>query len=414
MTGSINGYSQRSLAIYVSIFAVGMLVSVPLSLSWREFYALWFLKAAGELQPVESIVTQQQATDALYGSALFEDEFRYKLELIRERKPEIVALGSSRALQFRQEFFSVPFVNAGRAMNSIPEGARFVEEMLRVHRPRLVLLALDVWWLNANRSEPPTSQRDLGDTDPLVSNFWSYVNDGKITMAKTLGVVLGETSNPVSARYSIGIAALARGGGFRPDGSRDYGARYFGIDPTFDDKNFANARSRVHNGTSLLNYGEQIDRGRLATLTRIAARLQEAGVEVVGVLPPLAPTVVGLINEQPQQYAYMPRAREAMRSLPIKVFDFLESQSLQTSDCEFADGLHAGDITYQRMLLSMADAEPSGPLASMLRRTDIAINVQNLAGRAVTPTLADGYRYPEVDFLGIGCHKPPLPQNAAD
>ncbi len=310
MTGSIKGYPQRSLAIYASIFAVGVLVSIPLALWWRELYALRFLKAAGELQPVESIVTQQQATDALYGSALFEDEFRYKLELIRARRPEIVALGSSRTLQFRQEFFSVPFVSAGRAMNSIPEGARFVDEMLKVHRPRLVILGLEVWWLNPNWREPRISQRDLIRTGPLVSSFWSYVNERKITAAKTLRVVFGEDSNPVSARHSIGIAALARGGGFRPDGSRDYGARYFGIDPTFDDKNFENARYRVRNGTSLLNYGEEIDRDRLATLAQIVARLQEAGVEVVGVLPPLAPTVVGLINEKSQQYAYIPlRAR---------------------------------------------------------------------------------------------------------
>ncbi len=103
-----------------------------------------------------------------------------------------------------------------------------------------------------------------------------------------------------------------------------------------------------------------------------------------------------------------------MRSLPIKVFDFLESQSLQTSDCEFADGLHAGDITYQRMLLRMADADPPGRLASMLRRTDIAANIRSFAGSAVTPTLADGYRYPEVDFLDIGCRKPPLGRSGVD
>jgi hypothetical protein len=317
----------------------------------------------------------------------------------------VVALGSSRALQFREEFFSVPFVNAGRAMNSIPEGARFVDEMLAIHRPRLVILAADIWWLNGNRVEPPTTQRDLLDTNPLVSSFWSYVNDRKISTAKTLRVLFGEGSNPVSARNSIGIAALARGGGYRPDGSRDYGARYFGIDPSFDDRNFANSRSRVDRGVSLLNYGEDIDHGRFATLVQIVTRLKTAGVEVIAVLPPLAPTIVKLIKERPRQYAYMPLARTAFGSLPITVVDFLESQSLQNTDCEFADGLHAGDVTYQRMLLRMADAEPSGLLASLLRHADMASNIRAFAGRAVTPTPADGYRYPETDFLGIGCRK---------
>jgi hypothetical protein len=410
MHGPINDYSRRSLVIYALIFAVGILASIPLAWSWRNLYALRFLNAAGELQTLEQIVAHQQATQALYGSALFEDDFRYKLELIRTRRPEIVALGSSRALQFRQEFFPVSFVNAGRGMNSIPEGARFVDEMLAVHRPRLVILALDVWWLNANRTEPRTVQRDLVHIERLVSSFWSFVNDRKITTARTLRVILGEDSNPVSARHSIGIAALARGGGFRPDGSRDYGARYFGIDPTFDDRNFADARYRVRSGSSLLNYGEDIDRGRLAALTQMVTRLKDAGVEVVAVLPPLAPTIIGLIKEKPQQYAYMPQARAALASLPIKVYDFFESQSLQNSDCEFADGLHAGDITYQRMLLNMTDAEPSGLLAATIRRTELATNIRTFAGSAVTPMPTDGYRYPETDFLGIGCRKPSIPR----
>ena len=405
MNLSIQPHSLRSLAFYAPILAACILLSIPGGLLWRDLYAINFLNATGETQSIERLVAEQQATQALYGSALFEDDFNYKLQLVRVRKPDVIALGSSRALQFREEFFSVPFVTAGRAMNSIPEGSRFIDEMLKFHRPRMVIIALDVWWLNPNRREPRTSRRDLTNARPIISSFWSYVNESKISAVKTLRVVMGGHNNPVSARPALGIAALARGGGFRPDGSRDYGLRYFGLDPSFEDKKFANARFRVRNGTSLLNFGVEINHERMTQLNEMVGRLKDAGVHVVGVLPPLAPTIIALIKRKPDQYAYMPKARAAFKGLPIRIYDFLESQSLQTSDCEFADGLHAGDITYQRMLLRMAEADPSEPLASMLRRAEMETNVRTLAGRAVTPTRADGYRYPEVNFLGIGCRK---------
>jgi hypothetical protein len=405
MTVPKQSYSRRSLLIYAGIFAACILLSIPLARSWRSFYGTEFLKAAGELQPVESIVENQQKRQALYGSALFEDDFQYKLDLLRARRPDVIALGSSRALQFREEFFSVPFISAGRAMNSIPQGAQFVDAMLKVHRPKVVILTLDVWWLNPRRREPPMPRRALSPTSPLISAFWSYVNDRKLTTLKTLRVILGDDSNPVSLRHAIGIQGLVRGQGFRPDGSRDYGSRYFGTDPTFDDRNFANSRSLVRNGQSLLSFGQTIDQDSFATLNQLVTKLKDAGIAVIAVLPPFAPTVLGLIEQQKKDYAYIPLARAAYQSLPIKVFDFLQSQSLDNSECEFADGLHAGDITYQRMLLRMTEMDPAGPLASFVRQNDVAAAIRLFSGHAVTPTAADGYRYPEIDFLGIGCDK---------
>jgi hypothetical protein len=398
-------YSYRSLAIYVAIFIACILFSLPLARSWRSFYGTEFLRAAGELQPIEEVVESQQKRQAVYGSALFEDDFQYKLGLIRTRRPDVVAVGSSRALQFRQEFFAVPFVTAGRAMNSIQQGEFFVDELLKAHRPKLVILTIDVWWLNPRRREPPMRGRDLSRTSPLVSTFWSYVNQRKLTALQTLRVIMGDDSNPISARSSIGIAGLARGTGFRPDGSRDYGARYFGTDSSFDDKSFANSLALIRNGEGLLRFGQTIDEGRLATLTRVIAKLKDASIEVVAVLPPMVPTVIDLIKRRNNDYAYIPLARAAFQSLPVKVFDFVEPESLGSTECEFADGLHAGDIAYQRMLLRMAEMEPAGPLAPVLQHSTMAANILAYSGHAVTPTPADGYRYAEIDFLGIGCDK---------
>ena len=388
---------------YAVICAVAVVIAIPVGKLWRHYYGLTFLHQANELAPIKQVVDQQVARGAIYGSAVFEDSYDYKLQMIRAIKPTVVALGSSRALQFRQEAFAAPFVNAGRAVNSIDEGARFVPDMLAVHRPRLVLLSIDFWWLNPVRRSPPTKGRGLNQTAPLIEAFWSYIGERKLSFGRTVSVMLGDDSNPISTRPAMGIAALARGIGFRPDGSRDYGSRYFGTDPAFDDVKFADSLSRVRRGRSLLSHGENIDRQAIGTLRQIIDQLQAAGVVVIGVLPPVAGTVFDLMQQRAANYGYLQPAREAFRSLPIRVFDFIDPRSIGAPDCEFADGLHGGDIVHQRMLLEIGEQMPE--VRAFLNIDEMRRNVRAFAGRAVTPTQADGYRYPETDFLRIGCKK---------
>ena len=59
---------------------------------------------AGELLPLDEIAQIQQRDDVLYGSAIHDVRREHKLALIQARKPDIIALGSSRTSAFRQEF----------------------------------------------------------------------------------------------------------------------------------------------------------------------------------------------------------------------------------------------------------------------------------------------------------------------
>ena len=64
------------------------------------------------------------------------------MELIKQVKPEIIALGSSRVMQFREDSFNKKFVNAGGAMNSLSE-FNFFEKMYEFHNPKYIILGLD-------------------------------------------------------------------------------------------------------------------------------------------------------------------------------------------------------------------------------------------------------------------------------
>jgi hypothetical protein len=405
MTDTTIFQRHRPAILYLAVLIAALLAAPPAAHVWRNLFALAYLQRAGELLPIETVVRRQQAQDAIYGSALFEDEADYKLDLIRARKPQVIALGSSRALQFRQDSFSAPFVNAGRGMNSIKQGTHFVQALLATYRPRIVLLTIDLWWLNSRRDEPDFRPRNLENTGPLVSTFWGYVNEHKLTIPRSLRVILGDRSNPVSARSGIGIAALTRGTGFRPDGSRDYGARYFGVDPSFDDRKFSNSIDRMVKGRSLLAYGNEIDTAEMRALAAIVHDLKAAGADVIGILPPFARPVLDALNRNRSHYGYFAPALAAIKSLPIPIFDFTDPQTIGASDCEFADGLHAGDVAYQRILRHIAQHLNDPAFRSVLSLDTIAKDIETFTGHAVTPTAADGYRSKETDFLGIGCVK---------
>ena len=68
-----------------------------------------------EFSNVDRIVKDQASSHGIYASSLDHNAMSYKLTLVEFRKPDIVAIGSSRAMQFREDSFrdDVVFVNAG-------------------------------------------------------------------------------------------------------------------------------------------------------------------------------------------------------------------------------------------------------------------------------------------------------------
>ncbi len=401
MHGSHDNLAKRLQYRYAVVLAVVFCLTLPVAHGLRYAYAATVLRQAGETLEVNEIVPRQQASQALYGSALFEDDTQYKLELVRARRPEILALGSSRALQFRSEFFRTSFANAGRGMNAIDHGAGFIDEMLKFHRPRTVILTVDLWWFNEARQYKDERSRDLDSTFQMNSRFWGFVDDRKITKLQTLQAYLGDLSNPISGRQSIGIAALARGRGYRPDGSRDYGDRYFGLDAGFDDVRFATTIKRAENGSTLLSHGETLNRDRLTALENLLQKLRAHNISVIVILPPFAGRLLDYLNAS-GKFRYMDQARQALRQLNVPVFDFTDPRALKASDCEFADALHAGDIVYQRMLVEIAS---TGLLRDDIDVQAIKTNIANYSGHALTPMPNDGYKLAETDFLQIGCSK---------
>lgn len=368
-------------------------------------YAL-FLWRAGELSKLTDIIARQIETGAIYGSAVHDDGFEYKLQLALTVKPAIIALGSSRVLQFRQTHFTDTFINAGRAMTTPPEGVEFLRALLLRHRPKIVILGVDYWWFNPNWRYPDRHVRRNGLNLAVLKRANEWLLDGKITVLDIWRVAFrGDNHNSLTQADNIGVAAIKRGYGYRADGSRDYGLRYFGTDPAFDDAKFNNTLSRIAHGVSQFTYAETIAADRFEKLDELLSLLVEADITPVIVLTPLAKQVLDRMRAHGRDYAYVSAFLYRIKALKFAVYDFTDAESLGANDCEFVDGFHGGEIVYQRILAEISRRNPHGAIAPIVSRVGLNNSVQHSSGHTLSAESAATYVLDETDFLAIGCAK---------
>jgi hypothetical protein len=393
---------RRYAAIYFSI-VVGFALLAGLGL--QLLFAL-FLWRAGEFASLPEIVTRQLATAAIYGSALHEDGFAYKLELAARAKPEIIVLGSSRVLQFRQQSFSAKFINAGRGMITPAEGQAFMRALLPRHRPKIVIIGADFWWFNPNwpypNRQPRNTSMDLANVHLMQNWLWQ----SKISIVDLWRVgVLGDFRNQLTRHANIGIAAIKRGNGYRPDGSRDYGLRYSGNDPTFDDQAFANTLSRIERADAQFAYGKSGDGERFRQIDLLLRFLTAEGITPVIVLPPLARRVLDKMASRGEDFGYFADLREYTATLKSEAYDFTEPESLGADDCEFVDGFHGGEVVYQRIIANIIAQNPNSALAPYVDTGALNRSIRNAHGHALSRQSAGQYALAETDFLRLGCRK---------
>src|SRR5207237_9027916 len=90
-----------------------------------------------------------------YGRGYRGNFFAFKLVSVRERRPEILVVGSSRTMEFRAGLVNrkpAAFYNAGGASQSLAEMRRFVQMAQATTRPKIMIIGLDQWWFNARHA----------------------------------------------------------------------------------------------------------------------------------------------------------------------------------------------------------------------------------------------------------------------
>ncbi|HIY43786.1 MAG TPA: hypothetical protein IAA23_01985 [Candidatus Helicobacter avistercoris] len=365
------------------------------------FAFLFLLSCFFEHNNYSQIVQYQIKNNAIYGSALNENYFQYRLELIKAQKPDIVAIGSSRVGQFKQDFFNTSFVAAANGGNSMAETQYFVEQLLKIYHPKLIILGIDPWWFNAKmpNNKYASYQRMNGrDITTLKifqgikiifshpKQFFEAISSGKTT------------TNPYTNLPSLGFRAFVKSDGSFIDGSYLYFSTLSGIFPA-DDRKFQNSIYRISNEIFPFYYGNKIDPTRTKELISTVDLIRKYGIDVIVLTTPLAPSVYNmLIQDKDQRFSYL----YSFSNFAIKnnIYNFFNPQTLTTTDCEFYDGFHGGDVVYARILSQIS--KENSMLAHFVNLSKIQQIINSKKGHAYSGDLT---HWKETDFLELGCKK---------
>lgn len=322
---------------------------------------------SGETWTIERVIrNQRDDPNSLFMRRLFDQQFYlYKMKEIICRNPQVVALGSSRVMEFRADMFGADakeFYNAGGLLECVEQLTLAIHQMPNF-KPRVVILGIDMWWFNDNWDRTNLQNIDssfLRATDAARSweahllalrRFWLKQGNALNLWKSYLAIVSG----PKQGR--LGLAAQLDECGFRgSDGS------YAFPSPATPSEHWVERMSAFHL--------ERIAREDMQFLPtpRISNRLlkefrddilelKNRGVLVVGFLPPFSSDIVRALDlSQHQRELWRQYAKEVpalFTELDLPCIDASTAASLGLDDRYMRDGVHAMETFHLHLLQTM-------------------------------------------------------------
>lgn len=342
----------------------------------------------GESMPLSWIVAQQQAADILYRPKYGNRDQQFKTLSVNMRRPEVLALGSSRILQFRAGFFNRrpdAFYNAAAPAWTLPQVSNLLYGLDAQALPRVLILAVDPPWFN-DAYEADEFPAPVSDIEHLL------LVDRSILQDMISGEAFDRTGFENAAYFrreepggsgvlALGMRAIRDGHGFRSDGSEQYGD-FLIADWLWQLQQRENHLEMMRRGEQMYVYGETVSEASLDALSRLLDFAARNDISVIGFLPSYTPQLwERMIARGNHSYieALTPRLRELFAAHDFPFFDFSDGASTGSSDDEFFDGWHASELSNLRLYLAMLEALPEilGEYSDVEMLTRIAASATN-------------------------------------
>jgi hypothetical protein len=317
----------------------------------------------GESWPLAKVIRyQEQHPHAFYSRGLLDQgTFRYKYVQLLRRRPEIIALGSSRVMQFRSEMFGEQgrsFYNTGGLIHSIDDLQNFFGRLPPDAMPKVVILGVDFWWVNANQRREVFDAFDVG-----VDEDGTYRWEGHAT-------AVGEfIRHPLSVRElvthsfgrlhradAIGYRAQLHHLGFRLDGSKRFEIKVPKTEAEWTARmaRLTKGVNEVPKGEFPFAHTEGVSVPLLERLKENVLRLKSNGVSVIAYSPPVVTAWARAAAVAPQQREFWSQYHkmlpELFRSLDIPFWDVETPADVGADDRAMRDPYHAHETFDVRLM----------------------------------------------------------------
>jgi hypothetical protein len=286
--------------------------------------------------------------------------FEYKLLGTVATDPDILLIGSSRAMYFRANLVNTEthFYNASVQAASIEQLSSFIKTIIeRDIIPDLIIVNLDFPDFNSSR---PDSRREL--ELPAFPNRSSFLALQRAGLLSTWSLWREGTTGlnweqiPQDDIIFWGIHASQRHNGFVYDGSRYITGLLMQVD-----EGLSAHQTYLAERSEMYAIGNRVDMEAIQSLESALELAKAHDIIVVGLLLPYHPDFLPVILEDPD-FDYIDLALEALQTL-FKQYDFplanyMDVKSYGGYSTEMQDGWHIGELASMKIYVQLLQDYP--------------------------------------------------------
>ena len=307
----------------------------------------------GEFKSVDKWITAQRNNESvLVGLGYNEQTSVYKLKNCNEREADVIALGTSRVMQFKEYFFNSNFYNCGGAVSSnYNEYLNFLQNLN--YNPKMIILGLDAWVFNDAWNGTKYQEYEYFTIGEVNRNRMSIL----VNMYEDWALKKWSYKSINNYAENIGFNGRVKNSGFMYDGSYYYGDMYLNPEIQKDYK-FVDTFNRIETGTARFEWGEHIDEDAITQLENLLSYCEKNNIEVVGFIAPFAPSVYRKMCSS-GKYGYINEITSACKPIfdkyDFELYDYMDGAKIYDDDSYFIDGFHGSEVIYGKMLLDMTN-----------------------------------------------------------
>lgn len=340
-----------------------LLFALPILLIFS--FPFYVMIRTGEFTAVERIVDGQNNDRSPYLTlTAYSDPWSYvKLKSVQNNPPEVLAIGTSRVMQFRRKFFSASFYNASRGISELRHLNAFWSQIPAGRYPKVLILGLDPNLMNPHwvfsSAEELYRKPSWKEWLRIFVGHWSAVYEDQFE---------GRRDEPFENVYGlkrIGLAARTQERGFVNDGSFLYGdyVRLSAHDRGLRrEEEYKRTLKEIQDGESVYAASHEISEEKIKILEDFLKEAAQGGTHVVAYIPPFAPVIYKELLKRKEAYGYLwklyPRLQPLFRKYGHRLFDFQDPSLLAASEDDFVDDVHDTGILTLKIHLKMILSDP--------------------------------------------------------
>jgi hypothetical protein len=367
------GRVLRKAALILALPAVATLAYVA---------CLW---KVGELLPASRIAAMSLMPQRILWLTGYYDTARLdKLNVAKIVAPQIVVIGTSRAMQFRADFFDklapAAFYNMGGCCPNVREAKRAVDALIvrGSTKPRLIILGAEPSWFQSRNPNPATRRAMLGAWGLPLAATWTAVQDELAAITDRVQVLqlawrdsrfqaaakrrFATARDPLLDATLVGVSARATRNGFRNDGSFRYTELIEGDGALSADSVDASRQTASFDSSAIADIEQRGGpRGRflvdddVRTFQAILDETRAAGVQLIVVVAPIAPVANEYLRRFEETRDFMHDFEAALAGLcaryAVPFVNAYDGQAIGATDADFYDWQHPSERLIARLML---------------------------------------------------------------